>query len=340
MRKILIVLLLLGIVFSSVTIEASGVFIDAGSAVLIEKNSKRILYQKDCHEQFLTASIVKIMTAIIVIENSDVYEYVEVTKKATLQIGSSIYLESGDKLKVIDLLYGMLLRSGNDAAFLLSQAVTLSPVEFSNLMNDKAKELKMTSSVFTNPTGLDDETQNYSTAYDMALLMAYCLDNEIFREIISTKSYSTTSYNGKKYTFFNKHKLVNSIDYVTGGKTGYTTKAKRTLVTSAKKNGMELIAVTFKCSDDWNSHIKLFDFGFSNYSLKTVLDEGIIVVDDDLYNITPYNPFKISYPLKDDEYIYVIVYLLKNPKNERIIGEAKLYLDGQIVISTLIYRYY
>ena len=274
-KKILIVVLVF--INIGVIIKADeGIYVDASSAILIEKDTKRIMYEKNIDERFLTASIAKILTAITVIENTDLEKLTLVEKDTISQVGSSIYLELGDKVKVVDLLYGMLLRSGNDAAYLLAKTTSGNIDQFVYLMNETAKKIGMTSSTFSNPSGLDEEDTNYSTAYDMAILMAYALNNETFKEITSSKSYTSKTFNGNLLYFVNKHKLVLNLDYVTGGKTGYTKRAKRTLVTSAYKNGMELICVTFNCGDDWNVHKKLFDYGFNNFEMKTIARRQII----------------------------------------------------------------
>lgn len=338
--KKIIILLLLFLNLTVVCKATEGMFIEADGVILIEKTSKRVLYEKNMNNRYLTASIAKIMTAIVAIENiDDLDKYVSVGLDTVRQVGSSIYLKEGDKVKLIDLLYGMLLRSGNDAAYLLAKSTFGDIDKFINEMNETAKKIGMTSSTFTNPTGLDEETCNYSTPYDMALLMAYALDNKTFSKVTSTKSYTSKTYEGNLLYFANKHKLVTSMDYITGGKTGYTKSAKRTLVTSAKKDNMELIAVTFNCGDDWNVHKKLFEYGFNNYKIKTVLKRQIIDIDSQYYSVTPYLANDLKYPLKDDEKVSCIVYLLKNP-NEKVIGKASLYIDGKIMKSVDIYRYY
>lgn len=337
-KKVLIIFLI--IISFTVSIKADdGIYVDASGVVLIEKTSKRVLYEKNMNERYLTASIAKIMTAVVVIENSDLDEYANVGLDTMNQVGSSIYLEEGDKVKMIDLLYGMLLRSGNDAAYLLAKTTSGSVDDFVYLMNQTAKKIGMTSSTFTNPSGLDEESLNYSTAYDMAILMAYALDNEVFAKITSSKSYTSKTYNGKLLHFINKHKLVLNLDYVTGGKTGYTKSAKRTLVTSAKKDNMDLICVTFNCGDDWNVHKKLFDYGFNNYKMKTVLKRQIIDLDGQYYEVTPYLPNDLVYPIKDGEVVKCIVYLLKDPK-DFIIGKASLLINNKEVKNVDVYRYY
>ena len=339
MKKIVIFILMVFISYTSVNLHAT-ISIDASSAILIEKDSKRILYEKNIHERQLTASIAKIMTAIVALENGKLQGYYEVDLETTKQIGSSLYLQLGDKVKLIDLIYGLMLRSGNDAAYLIATSVSSDLKGFVYLMNETAKKIGMKSSSFSNPSGLDEITANYSTAYDMALLMAYALNNETFRKITSTKSYVCETAFGIMLYFSNKHRLVQTLDYVTGGKTGYTTTAKRTLVTSAKKDGMELIAVTFNCGNDWNTHKALFDYGYKDFKMCTVLRRQIIKVNDYLYEATPVLLEDVKYPVRFDEDVKAVIVLLKKPGNKQIIGHVKVYINDVEVHKVDLYRYY
>lgn len=338
MKKILLLIFLISLSYSFVNVNAS-YNIDASSAILMEKDTKRVLYGKNVHTRYLTASIAKVLTAIVAIEYGDLDNYYKVDLETTKQIGSSIYLQLDDEVKFIDLIYGLLLRSGNDAAYLIAVSVAGDINSFADLMNETAKKIGMKSSSFANPSGLDDKNANYSTAYDMALLMAYALNNEIFRKINSSKNYTSKTKSGNLLYFVNKHKLIQSKDFVTGGKTGYTEKSKRTLVTSAYKNNMELIAVTFNCSNDWNAHLSMFDYGYNNYQMLIFSKREIIKINDALYP-TPYLISDLKYPVCTKDNVSYVIHLLKKPGNRTIIGKAYIYLDGKIVHSVDIYRYY
>lgn len=223
MKKIKIVrlflsLLLVFTLFGSVSVKASGIYAD--SYILIEKDTLRVLDGENIHEKFLPASITKIMTCIVAIENCSLDDEFIVTSDVIRQEGSSIYLELGEKVSMRTLLYGMMLRSGNDASYMIAKCTFGDIDTFIDKMNEYARSIGMKNSIFNNPSGLDDETCNYSTAYDMAILMAYALNNEVFREIVSTKNYNYTSSNGVNHYFTNKHKLLLSYDFITGGKTG------------------------------------------------------------------------------------------------------------------------
>lgn len=339
MRKYLLLFLFMICSFTALNVRAE-ISVDAASAILMEKVTKRVLYEKNMNTRYLTASIAKIMTAIVAIENGNLDEYYQVDEETTHQTGSSVYLQLGEEIKLRDLIYGLLLRSGNDAAYLIANSVGKDYDDFIFLMNETAKKIGMKSSSFSNPSGLDEKSANYSSAYDMALLMAYALGNEEFQKITKTKTYRGHTKSGAILYYTNKHRLIQTKDYVTGGKTGYTTIAKRTLVTSANKNNMELIVVTFNCGDDWNVHQKLFEYGYNNYQMHLVIKSQIIKVNDYLYPATPMIVHDIKYPVRNDEKVDFVIQLLKHPLTNKVIGKVKIYIDGKGVYSVDIYRYY
>lgn len=337
-KKLLFVLLFCLITFSSFKVSSKASY-NAKSYILMEANSKRILDGKNVNERYLTASIAKIMTAIVVIENCDIDKYVLVDQETINQIGSKIYLELNDLVCIRDLLYGLMLRSGNDCAYLLAKSYNGNIDSFIKLMNQYAKMIGMKNSVFCNPSGLDENSCNYSTAYDMAILMCYAMQNDVFREITNTTNHRFTSSNGKGYLLYNKHKLINGYDYIIGGKTGYTVLAHRTLVTYANKNNMELVCVTFDCSDDWNVHLKLFDYGFENYKMSKVISEQIIKTKKD-YLYTPYLDCDIYLPLKDDEEVIIKIYLYEEvDKDIEILGNLVIYINDNKIYSKDVIRY-
>ncbi|MFB4475817.1 D-alanyl-D-alanine carboxypeptidase family protein, partial [Oceanobacillus caeni] len=213
----------------------------------------------------------KIMTAIIAIESGKMKEKVTVSREAIYTEGSSIYLEQGEKMTLEDLVYGLMLRSGNDAAVAIAEHVGGSLEGFVYLMNEKAKWLGMENTHFDNPHGLDSDN-HYSSAYDMAILTKYAMNNEKYKEISGTTSYKS---DGRTYSWVNKNKLLTQYyEYCTGGKTGFTKKTGRTLVSTASKDGMDLIAVTLNAPDDWKDHMSLYEWGFENFDMKTLTDKG------------------------------------------------------------------
>lgn len=302
------------------TLQTSNVY--ATSFIVIEQSSNKILEGYNYNTQRSVASISKIMSAIIVIENMDVNEYLTVPEDIKKVDGSSIYLKVNEKVKVIDLLYGLLLRSGNDAAITLAKGMNNDIQSFVDLMNEKASILSMNNTYFSNPHGLDvNDNGNISTAYDMAILYSYCLKNPLFSKIIATKEY-------QKYT--NKNKLLHNYEYCTGGKTGYTKKAKRTLLSSASKDDMHLIIVTLNCGDDFNSHKLTYEKYFNNYNAIKVLKKGENIFDKDIINI------KQDYYFISDKTNLSLMYNV-NMKNKEI--SIKLYDENKKVIDEMLVKY-
>lgn len=232
-------------------------------------DSGRVLYEKNADEHMLIASTTKIMTAIVVLEHCDLDDLVEVDSRSAGIEGSSMYLKAGESYTVEDLLYGLLLVSGNDAASALALHVADSMEEFAELMNAKAAELGMTESSFKNAHGLDEEG-HYSTARDMAKLAAYCMGNEDFARIAGTVSHTVG-----EQTLVNHNRLLREYDGCLGLKTGYTMAAGRTLVTCAERDGARYVCVTLNDPDDWDDHKALYDWAFANYSFAEVIPAGL-----------------------------------------------------------------
>lgn len=235
------------------------------SAIVISSGG-RVLYEKNADAKSLIASTTKLMTAIVTLENAELSELVDITENCCNIEGSSMYLEAGERYTVKELLLGLLLVSGNDAAQALAEYVAGSSQDFAGLMNAKARELGMADSSFENPHGLDGEN-HYSTARDMAKLMAYCMENESFRELCSTRSCLI-----KGLTLVNHNKLLDMYPDCVGGKTGYTQAAGRCLVSCCERMGQRLICVTLSDPDDWDDHVKLYDWAFSQFVIKDVTE--------------------------------------------------------------------
>ncbi len=331
-RKVLIFILFLLFIFCNNSFVKASELCFAKSYCLLDANSKRVLAESNKDQRLLTASICKILTGYIALDNISLEKKVVVTKEACNQIGSKVYFEEGDVVTVRDLLSGLLLRSGNDCAYLLSLEVCDSIEDFAILMNDYARKIGMKNSSFSNPSGLDDENYNYSTAYDMAILMAYVMKNDDYRKIISQKSYKSETLSGKNIYFLNKHKLVHNLDYVVAGKTGYTEKAKRTLVTFASNSGMDLVCVTFQSSNDWNEHKRLFEYGFNTYKNEIVIDKGYISYQ----NSTLIIPNDLVIPIMKDEMIDVIFYT----KDGILTGDVAINANNKLIKTYLYSRYF
>ena len=224
------------------------------------------------------------MTAVLAIESDKLDDKIIVDDVISSAYGSAIYIKQGEELTLRDLVYGLMLRSGNDAALVIAKYVGGNVSSFVEMMNNKASEIGMKNTTFNNPHGLDAEKGNYSTAYDMAILTSYAMGLEEYKKIVGTKSY-TLKTNKNTYVWKNKNKLLKLYKYTTGGKTGFTDIARRTLVTTASKDGINLVSVTLNDGNDFLDHISLFDYGFSNYTNHEIIKKGIInVYDDDYYS--------------------------------------------------------
>lgn len=235
--------------------------ISAQSAVVINAETKEIIYEKNAHTQRSMASTTKIMTSLIAIESGELG--CVVTAENFAAEGTSIGLKDGYKLTLQDLVYGMLLESGNDAARLTANFLAGNEEKFAKLMNNKAKQIGMTSTNFVTASGLDSEL-HYSTAYDMALLGAYAVSNPTFKEICSTKRITVDFIEPKiSYTYSNHNKLLSSCEGVFGIKTGFTKKSGRCLVSACERDGVTLVCVTLKAPNDWKDHSLLYDYCYN-----------------------------------------------------------------------------
>ncbi len=337
MKKLCVFIILLIIPF-----EVSAFSSNGKGAILMDTDSGRILYAKDAHYVQSVASISKIMTAIVAIESADVNKTVTVGNEILKAYGSGIYVKQGEKIKLEDLIYGLMLRSGNDAALVIAKSVAGGTEKFVELMNEKASKLGMKDSTFNNPSGLDEEKGNMSSAYDMAILMSYAMQNKEFRKIVSTKSH-TVKTNKNVYKWHNKNKLLFSYKYTTGGKTGFTKKAKRTLVTTASKNGLNLTVVTINDGSDWSDHQKLYEEAFKKYKSYNILDKGTISILGDNYynNSTLYVKKDFKYPLlKTEKEALSLKYELEKKRKFKTgdkVGKATLYIGDKEVNKISIY---
>lgn len=244
----------------------------AECAILIDANSGNCLYAKNADEQHGMASTTKIMTALLAIERGDLDTKIQIDDAAIGIEGSSLYLQKGERLSMRELLYGLMLRSANDAATAIATACAGSVDAFAEAMNQKAETLGLRNTHFTNPHGLADEN-HYTTARDLANLTAFALKNETFREICSTKKASI----GETRLVVNHNKLLFTYDGACGVKTGFTKATGRCLVSAAERDGVQLVAVTLHATDDWNDHTAMLDYGFSAYESVTLSVKGDFV---------------------------------------------------------------
>lgn len=261
MKKSLLILLAFRMLLPS-SVQANYVVISSDGTVIEEKDS---------HKVQSVASISKVMTALVVLEHSELNEIVTISYEACHQVGSSIYLKEGQQVTLITLLHGLMLRSGNDAAYALAEHVGGNVDTFVAMMNEKAQELGMKDSVFRNPSGLDEEDGgNLSSCYDMALCMKAAMDNDIFRKIASTQH-----YHGELGVWKNKNRLLAEYEACNGGKTGYTMNSGKTLVTSAQRGESESIVVSFRESEYFELHKAKHEAFFEKFQEYLILDQGV-----------------------------------------------------------------
>ena len=319
-----------------------GISTSATSAILMDTDNNRIIYSKNIHEVRSVASISKIMTAVLAVESGKLDKEVKINSSINKAYGSAVYIKIGEKMKLRDLVYGLMLRSGNDAALAIADFVGGDVDNFVTMMNHKAKEIGMKNTKFNNPSGLDEDKGNYSTAYDMAILTSYAMKLKDYKDIVKTKEYKLET-NKNTYIWYNKHKLLRLYKYTTGGKTGYTKIAKRTLVTTASKDNTNLVAVTLNDGNDFKDHMDLFDYGFDNYKSYTILKKGTINIYDENY-YKDYNLYikkSFKYILDDSEKESVnIKYKIKKIRNVRDrqeVGSVLVNLGDKLIYSEPIY---
>ena len=261
MRRIIVGVFAVFFLMFSLPVNAEAVSVSAASAVLIEASTGQVLFEKDAHTSRSMASTTKLMTALVAADCGDWSRTVTVTAEMVAVEGSALGLRAGDTLTLRDAVCGMLLVSGNDAANAVALTLSDSLPEFAQKMNAKAAELGMKNSCFVTPSGLDAEG-HAATAYDMALLGAAVLRDPVLAEISAKKS-DTIRINDRPVTVSNHNRLLSLYPGTVGGKTGFTKKSGRCLVSAATRDGVTLVAVTLKAGDDWNDHMALFDYGFS-----------------------------------------------------------------------------
>ena len=320
------------LMISVVAVRAEEVGVSAGAYVLYCPDNDKILVSENPDKQLPMASTTKIMTTLLTLEEAAVdNRVIEFTPEMSAE-GSSMYLKRGERVTLYDLAVGMMMQSGNDAANAAAISIAGSMEAFSDRMNEKAAQLGMTHTHFVTPSGLDD-AEHYSTAYDMALLMAYALQNADFSYITAQTSMEVHFiYPADKFmTYPNHNKLLRMYPDCIGGKTGFTDAAGRCLVSAARRDDLTLIAVTLDDRNDWDDHVALYDYGFENFKAVTVgtnihsisvaggdqdsvsvtADNSVIVVPDDEEEIVTqvYLPAFLYAPVETDARVGKIVCL-------------------------------
>ena len=272
MKKIIIVLLFA--LFVNLYVPRTyALSVSAEYACVIDAQTGRVIYEKNAHSTHSMASTTKIMTALVALENGQLNDIVTAGKNAAGTEGTSLYLKVGDKLTLSELLYGLMLRSGNDAAIAIAEHIAGDVPKFAELMTSRARIIGAKNTSFKNPNGLDEDG-HFTTAYDLAIITREALKNENFADIVKTKSKSIQ--NGAQ-TVVNHNKLLNSYDGCIGVKTGYTKKTGRCLVSAAERGGVRVIAVTLNAPNDWSDHKNMLDYAFSNTLTFPLIAEGMTV---------------------------------------------------------------
>lgn len=312
--------------------------ISASSYIAFDMDSNKVLFGSNIHDKRLIASTSKIMTCIIALEKGNLDDKIIVDKSILKAVGSSIYLEVGEEISLKDLLYGMMLRSGNDASTMIANHITGDMESFSMLMNNYARKLKMNDSYFYNSHGLENSkgNGNTSSSYDMAILTSYAMKNKTFRKIFSTINYNAKS-STKSYSWHNKNKLL-KYDFITGGKTGYTMKANRTLVTTATINDMNIVVVTLNDSNDWQDHIDIYEKIKNNYTKIKILKKNDLrkalssINDESKYYIK--NDYDLIINKKDISNLKIRYYINNKDKS---MGIVCVYLNDKVIYTDKIY---
>lgn len=355
-NKLLVIsLLLIAVVLSVFTIKIDKFeIVNAGYQLsssakgmcVIEKDSGRVLYSKNKDEKLPMASTTKVATAITVLENCDnLDETITVNDKAVGVEGTSIYLRKDEEIKVIDLLYGLMLRSGNDAATALACHVGETIEGFANMMNEMAKSVGANNTNFANPHGLDNPN-HYTTAYDLSLITAHALNNPIFAKIVSTKNYviEATNKSDKKY-LSNKNKLLSSLEGCCGVKTGFTSKAGRCLVSASKRNDCTIVCVVLNCAPMFEESSALINSAFSEFEYKKIIDKDKEIFNEYIINdkegkLYLYTKEDFYYPLRNNEYSDLkLTYSvdLDNAKSGDEVGEIKIFFKNDLIKTLKLY---
>ena len=344
MRAAAVLLAITAVFAYNVNESRAAVDISAKSAILIEAESGRVLYEQNAFEKMPMASTTKIMTAIVALENSGLGEIVEVGPNASGVEGSSIWLSVGEKITLSDMLFGLMLASGNDAAIAIAEHVGGSLEKFVEMMNSKAKEIGAYNTHFCNPNGLPVDN-HYTTAYDLALISAHAMKNEFFREVVKTE-YKEIPWQGHEWNRVvkNKNKILWQYQGGNGIKTGFTKDAGKCLSAAAERDGLQLISVVLCAPDMFRDCMELMDYGFDNYSNRLIQQAGEHIGDVTVTrgveeNFSVYTREDVYYPLTDEEFESLVkrVYIEKEidaPVTEgQKIGSIDIWLGSNQIYS-------
>ncbi len=335
------------ICFANLPVKQTYSFSSSGKAMcVIEKDSKRVIYSKNMDEKLAMASTTKVMTAITVLQHCNNLEEVITVDNSSIGVeGTSIYLRQGEEIKVKDLLYGLMLRSGNDAATALACHVGGSVSGFANLMNELAIKIGAVNSNFVNPHGLDHK-EHYTTAYDLALISAYALNNPIFKEIVSTKTHvvEATNKSDKRY-LTNKNRLLNSLEGCCGVKTGFTKKAGRCLVSAVERDNTTYVCVVLNCGPMFEESSTLLNMANNEFKNTKIINKNKeiyneYIIDENHGKLYLYTDEDFYYPLKQgEEQNLKLNYnvTLDDAKAGDCVGEIKVFFNKHLIKTLKLY---
>lgn len=322
--------------------------ITAKSAVLIEASTKRLLYEKNAYEKMPMASTTKIMTAIVALEHGVLNETVVVGKNASGVEGSSIWLSVGEKMSLSDMLFGLMLASGNDAAVAIAEHIGGSVEGFVRMMNETAQRIGAYNTHFSNPNGLPAK-DHYTTAYDLAIISAHAMSNDFFCKIVNTQ-YKTLPWEGHQWdrVVKNKNKILWNFAGGNGIKTGYTKEAGKCLAASAERDGMQLIAIALDAPDMFGDCMQVLNYGFDNYKNRLLISKGELAGEVNVKNglqnsFLAFSECDFYFPLSDEEYgniekrVFIKELMLAPVYKGEQIGHTDIYLNMRKICSVPIY---
>lgn len=335
--SLIIIILLSNVTTIPCEAKAADMYVNARCAIAMDVKGKIVLYEKNSHDIVPMASTTKIMTALVAIKYGDLDKKVEISEKAANINGSTVGYKKGAKVSLRELLVGLMLRSGNDAAVAISEGIAGNVEGFVKLMNEYGSEVGLIDTHFESPHGLDSD-YHYTTAYDLALVTAKAKENAIFNEIVSSKN-----FDGKEYGFTRSYQNINKILWLipdsNGVKTGYTGKAGKCLVSSVKVDGNDVVIVVLNCTPRWEETKKINDYIEKNYSYKKLFSKGDVAgeIETQNGNVKMLYGQDIVIPMMKDKNYYVKLVkpelAKKKVKNDEDIGRICIYSDDILIYS-------
>ncbi len=321
-------------------LKVNGITSTGKGTIVMDIDSGRILYEHDSNTERLIASTTKIMTFLVALDyaRDKLDSKVVVGEEVLKMYGTSMYLSLKEEVTLRDLLYGLMLRSGNDASVVIATFVAGNIDNFVYLMNEEAFKIGMLNTIYKNPHGLDEETKNYSTPYDLAVLVRHLyLNYPEYREIAGSKYYDFKS-NQKSYALTNRCDIIFNYKKITTVKSGYTPSAGRSLVSTASDNNLNLLIVTLDDEEIYQNHQDLYEYYFKNYQNYLILNKDKFKVDSSLFKSDYYIKNSFSYPMTSKEKDKVTTKIIVNDKKSDTLGSVKVLLNDKVIHEETIYK--